>query len=156
MVRAQPIESATRIARLGRGIIILGWCIFVTSFFLPATNVLQMPESAPGTPMTGWETMCSLHLFINPFVLLGIGIGEPWALVLLAFPFTNLGALVSLGFLPTADEAGPYLAFAFFLAGILPWFIPPVMLGDRFTGYWLWQGSIFVMAAGWYLAGLDE
>ena len=106
--------------------------------------------------MTGWQTMCALQLFINPFVLLGIVVAQPPAVMLLAFPFTNIAALVSPCFLSTADEIGSYLAFAFILAGILPWFIPPAMLGDRFIGYWLWQGSFFVMAAGWRLASLDH
>lgn len=156
MVCAQPMESATRIARVGRCIIVLGWCIFVASFFLPATNVLQMPDSAPGTPMTGWDAMWSIHVLGSPVVYLAFLFAEPRAFVLLAFPFANLAALASPCFLSTADEIGPYLAFGFLLAGILPWFIPPLLLADRFIGYWLWQGSFFVMAAGWHLAGLDD
>lgn len=156
MVCAQPMESAPRIARVGRGIIVIGWCLFVASFFLPATNVLQMPGSAPGTPMTGWDVMRSLHVLGSPVVFLAFLFAQPRAFVLLAFPFTNLAAFASPCFLSTSDEVGPILSYALLIAGILPWFIPPGMLGDRFIGYWLWQASFFVMAAGWQLAALDD
>ena len=106
--------------------------------------------------MTGWDAMRSVHVLGSPVVFLAFLFAEPRAFVLLAFPFTNLAALASPCFLSTSDEVGPILSYALLIAGILPWFIPPVLLGDRFIGYWLWQGSIFVMAAGWYLAGLDE
>lgn len=126
--------------------------MFVASFFLPATNALETPGSAPGTPMTGWETMCSVQVVVHPFVLLA----EPRVFLFLLFPILNLAALVSPRLVPAAEDIWPAAALAFLLVGSLAWFLPTTMLGERFVGYWLWHSSFFVMAVGWSLFGIYE
>jgi hypothetical protein len=123
----------------------------LASFFLPATNVLQTGGTAPGTPLTGWEMMRCTLLAVHPIVLLV----EPRALFLLAIPLANLAMLLSPLFFPAAERIWPSVAFVFVLAGGLPWILPSILVGDQFIGLWLWQASLFAMAVGWVLAGIE-
>lgn len=151
MIHFERLSRATTVEKAGMIAVGMAWVMFLASFLLPATNVLQTSGSAPGTPMTGWETMCAVQAVANPFVLLL----EPRALILLAFPIANLAMLLAPLLLPAAEDIWPAAALAFLLAAVLPCFLPADLLGDRFIGYWLWQGSFGVMAAGWGFVGIE-
>ncbi len=150
MIYLARLARATTVEKTGMIVFGLAWVMFLASFFLPASDVLEMPGTPPGTPMSGWQTMCSLRVLGNPFALLA----EPRALLLLVFPLANLAMLLSPLLLPAAENIWPSAALAFLLAAAFPYFLPADLLGNRFIGYWLWQGSFFIMAAGWGLMGI--
>lgn len=71
--------------------VLTAWLLFVISFFLPATNVVEVGGTVPGTPLTGWQAFTSSVgvLAGQPLII----IAEPRTLLFLTFPFINLTML---------------------------------------------------------------
>jgi len=136
---------------LPKAIVISAWLMFVVSFFLPATNVLEMGGTTPGTPLTGWQTFASSIevLAVQPLII----IAEPRTLLFLTFPFINLAMLVA-PLIILAWEDAWVLSGALVLCGLFPWIFPKDMTGQLFVGFYLWDASFFVMAAGSILASV--
>jgi len=133
--------------------IALAWLMFIASFFLPATDVVEMSGTAPGTPLTGWQAFTtSLEIFGHPVTLLLIP-KEPSLLLLLAFPLINLVMLFSP--LPAlAWEEAWMLSGVFLLFGFVPRLLPRELIGNLFVGFYLWDLSIFMMGVGCILASI--
>jgi len=123
----------------------MAWLMFVVSFFLPATNVLEMGGTPPGTTLTGWQAFTSsiLVLAAQPLVV----IAEPRVLLFLAFPFINLAMLFAPPIVMKWEDSwllsGPLL-----LCGVMPWMLPKSVTGDLFVGFYLWDFAFFLMAIG--------
>jgi hypothetical protein len=126
-------------------IVLVSWVAFVTSFFLPATNILQMAGTVPGTPLTGWEAF-TVSIYAGVFNFWA-WLGDLRVLVFAFFPFTNAVMFIA----PACSCLGRY-AFAPALilvpATLLPWLLPHNLLGDLFIGFYVWNGSYLTMSLG--------
>jgi hypothetical protein len=139
--------------RLSEVMVIAAWLMFIVSFFLPATNVLAMSSTPPGTPLTGWQAFTSslAVLAAQPLII----IAEPRTLLFLAFPFINLGMLVAPVVTLAWDDSW-VVSGLFLLAGLLPWVFPKSVTGDLFVGFYLWDFSFFMMAMGCILVSVSR
>jgi hypothetical protein len=143
-----------RFARLLQAVVVLtAWLTFIMSFFLPATNVVEMPDTAPGTPLTGWQAFTgSLEILAaQPLII----IAEPRTLLFLAFPFVNLAMLLAPIVVLTWDRSW-LLGWFFLLCGLFPWVFPKSITGDLFVGFYLWDLSFFAMMLGCVLASMSR
>jgi hypothetical protein len=134
---------------LAKVVVLSAWLIFIVSFFLPTTNALEMPDTKPGTPLTGWQAfiLSQKILAIQPLTILA----EPRTVLFLTFPFINLAML----FAPLAIlmwEDAWILSGVFVPCGLFPWIFPKDVTGELFAGFYLWDASFFVMALGSLLA----
>lgn len=129
----------------GQALIIVGWLMFLTSFFLPSTNVLEMSGTAPGSPLTGWQAFGSS---------LSAGAFNPWAWLgdvrvvgFLIFPVTNaiMLAAPTYCFLKTYSLPAGLILIP---AAIAPWLMPHELRGDLYVGFYLWNSSYFLIALG--------
>ena len=97
--------------------------MFIVSFFLPATDVVEMDTAPPGTPLTGWQAFTtSLAVFGHPLTYLLI-LKMPRMLLLLAVPFINLMMLLAPLVALVWEEAW-ILSGWFVLCGFAPWLLP--------------------------------
>jgi len=67
--------------------------MFIVSFFLPATNRLELADTPAGTPLNGWQAFTT-SLFVlgaQPFIVFA----EPSTLHFLRFPFINVAMLLA-------------------------------------------------------------
>lgn len=141
------------VRRLPAAVVFTAWLTFVVAFFLPATNVVEMSGTKPGTPLTGWQAFTSSLevLAVQPLIV----IAEPRTLVFLAFPFVNLAMLlapvVALGW----DDSW-LVSWLFVLCGVLPWVFPKDVTGELFVGFYLWDASFFAMAIGCILVRMER
>jgi hypothetical protein len=134
-------------------VVTLAWLMFIVSFFLPATNRLEMGGTPPGTPLTGWQAFTS-SLFVlgaQPLIV----IAQPLTLLFLTFPFINLGMLLS-PLVALSWERAALLSFLLVPCGALPWIFPKDVTGDFFIGFYVWDASFFVMSAGCILASIHR
>jgi hypothetical protein len=129
------------------------WLMFIVSFFLPATNVVETGGTAPGTPLTGWQAFSSSLevLAVQPLII----IAEPRTLLFLTFPFINLAMLLAPVVVLAWDDSW-LLSGLFFLFGLLPWLFPKAVTGDLFVGFYLWDLSFFMMIFGCVLASINQ
>jgi hypothetical protein len=127
-------------------ITVLGWALFVISFFLPATNVVERGGTLAGTPLIGWDAaVTSLALIgAQPLIL----VIEPKSLIFLFVPLINLLVLVSPAIALRAPEGAFWLAVVFVPTGLLLLTMPKILEGEVFVGYYLWCISFFVVSAG--------
>jgi hypothetical protein len=130
------------------------WLMFFTSFFLPATNVVERGGTPPGTPLPGWDAFFSslTVLAAQPFIV----IAEPRALLLLAFPFINAAMIVIPLVALREPELAPWYGSVLVPLGLIPWLLPKTLTGDLFIGFYLWNVSFFAMAAGCVWFGLAD
>ncbi|HEX6960423.1 MAG TPA: hypothetical protein VF175_01040 [Lacipirellula sp.] len=139
-------------SRPARAIIAVAWLMFFTSFFLPATNVLEAAGTAPGTPLTGWQAFSATVLALHPLAVLA----EPKILLFLAAPVINLAMIIvplaSLVAARAGLRAGPLLV----PLAIVPFGFPDKALGDLYSGFYTWVASIALMAAGCIWLGLSD
>jgi hypothetical protein len=154
MRRSERIIHAVRIPRyLPVGVVTTAWLMFMMSFFLPATDIVEMDNTPPGTALTGWQAFTtSLAVFGQPLTFLLI-LKMPRMLLLLAFPFINLMMLLA----PVAAlawEEAWILSGWFMLCGFVPWLLPKAIAGNLFAGFYFWDVSFFVMSAGCVLASI--
>ena len=138
---------------LPAAIAITAWLMFVISFFLPATNVVEMGGTAPGTPLTGWQTFTSSLgvLAAQPLII----IAEPRTLLFLTFPFINLAMLFAPIVVLAWDDSW-FLSGLFLLFGLLPWLLPKDVTDNLFVGFYLWDLSFFAMVAGCILVSISR
>jgi len=134
-------------------VVITAWIVFVVSFFLPTTDVLEMPGTPPGTPLTGWQAFTtSFEMIGYPLSILLIA-KDPRILVLLTFPLINFVMLFS-PLAALAWEEAWTLSGWFMLCGSVPWLLPKEIAGHLFVGFYLWDFSFFMMSAGCILASI--
>ncbi len=131
----------------------LGWVCFITSFFLPATNVLERGGTRPGTPMVGWDAAISSVTTIGaqPLIL----IAEPKSILFLLFPLVNLMMLLSPAWALGEPESAFWLAIVLLPIGICTVGMPATLIGDVFAGFYLWVGSFFVVSVGCIVLSLS-
>lgn len=153
LIQCVPVTQCTSVVTLipvfGKitlGTILTAWLLFIVAFFLPATNVMQVAGTSPGTPLTGWQAFrASLEcLAASPLVWFA----EPRSLLLLAFPIGNQLMLIApwLVFANRGQLELLTLAFAFF--AILPWFLSKGLTGDLYSGFLIWNAAFVLMSAG--------
>jgi hypothetical protein len=154
MRRNERIIHAVRIPRfLPVVVVITAWLMLVVSFFLPATDIVEMCKTPPGTPSTGWQAFTtSLAVFGHPLTYLLI-LKMPRMLLLLAFPFIKLTMLLAPLVALAWDEAWIPSGW-FMLCGFVPWLLPKAIAGNLFAGFYFWDVSFFVMSAGCILASI--
>lgn len=123
------------------------WLLFIGSFFLPATDVLQRSGTPPGTPLTGWQAFITSIVagVMNPW----LWIVEPRVFLFLAFLFGNGVMLVAP--VLSRDES-TMVALSLLPFGLLPWLIPAKLLGELYIDFYCWNASFFLMALGFFLA----
>ena len=120
------------------------WLLFVISFLLPATNIAQRAGTDPGTPLTGWQTFCSsVFSAANPL----IWIAEPGVMLFLIFPFANALMFHAPLLVLILRERSALIALLLVPCAVVPWFLPKVLLGDLFVGFYCWNVSYFAMSA---------
>lgn len=133
-------------------IITVAWLLFMLSFLLPATDVIERGGTAPGTPLTGWQAfIASIRIgLFNPLVW----VAEPRFLLFLVFPFANgLMLLVPLLCLVLRDKAA-FLALPLLPCGVIPWILPKSLVGNLFIGFYLWNLSFLAMCVGCVVVSL--
>jgi hypothetical protein len=141
-------RSAYRKACLGAAIMAVAWLIFVASFFLPATNRLQVAGAPPGTPLTGWQALTvSIETAMSVWGLVAV-VADPTALVFLVFPIANAAMLLAPLLIAAWDEHSAALAGLFVPCAIIPWFLPKTLSGDLFIGFYCWDASFLLMSLG--------
>ena len=135
-----------------RFIIPLAWVLFVVSFFLPASNVVALRGTEPGTPLTGWQTFTSslIVLAAQPLIV----VAEPRTVLFLAFPLVNLAGLLAPIVLAWDDCWA--LSWLFLICGIVPWVFPKSVTGDLFIGFYLWNFSFFADFIGCILVSVSR
>jgi hypothetical protein len=138
---------------LPAAIVTVAWLMFFISFFLPATNRLEMGGAPPHTPLTGWQAFTSSLFVLGALPL--IVLVEPLTLLFLAFPFINLAMLLS-PLVALSWQRAAVLSFLLIPCGALPWVFPKDVTGDFFIGFYIWDASFFVMAAGCILASIQR
>lgn len=138
--------------RFARTTTAIAWLLFVLSFILPATNVLQVGGTPPGTPLTGWQAFTASISSGAFFPLMWIA--EPRVLLFLIFPIANSLMLLVPIFLPVLRENSAFLAVPLLLCAVIPWFLPKTLVGDLFIGFYLWNVSFIAMSLGCGLATL--
>lgn len=132
---------------------VVAWVCFVVSFFLPATDTLEVAGTAPGTPLTGWQAMIiSVQSLGNPWLI----VFRPQILPLfLLWVMGNAGMLVA-----------PIVIFTLrskaliFVALLVPtacsvWFLPSDMSGNLFSGFYVWETSLVLMSLACILNALE-
>ncbi len=124
-------------------IVWIAWLMFVASFFLPAAGSGAAAEN-------GWQTFVASieSLLLIPW---NFAVGSCLLLFLL-FPAFNLTMLLAPRRL--ADWNAEIAAVGFLIGGGLPWLIPSDVSGKLFVGFYLWDLSFFVMAAGCILLSI--
>lgn len=128
-------------------IIAIAWFAFLVSFFLPATDVVEVGGVAPGTPLSGWQAFtASLLTFAAMFPWMMFA--EPRCLLFLAFPLMNLLAFVAPMFALLAPEEAEYLGLVLIPLAAIPLLLPHVLTGNLLIGFYLWIGSFFGMSLG--------
>ena len=132
-------------------VVVAAWLMFIGSFFLPATNVVALAGTKPGTPLTGGQSLAAALevIAVQPLLVLI----EPSTLLFLAFPFINLAMLVA-PLVAMSREGSALLSLLLILSGVLPWMLPKEITGDLFVGFYLWDASFLVMSAGCVLANI--
>ena len=127
-------------------IITAAWGLFLASFFLPATNMLSVAGTSPGTPLTGWQAFTSsmIHGVMNPW----LWILEPRVFLYLVYPFANLLMLITPKLAFDSPDTSLYPALILMAFGVIPWLLPTTLTGDLFFGFYCWNGSYFLMAFG--------
>ena len=129
----------------GLTLLMLSWLMFLASFFLPATNVLAMAGTAPGTPLTGWQAFES-SLSAGAFNFWA-WLGDLRVMVFLIFPFTNSVMLVA----PAFRVLGKFSfipALILLPAAVVPWLLPHYLCGDLYVGFYLWNASYLMASLG--------
>jgi hypothetical protein len=137
---------------IGALVVGTGWLVFVTSFFLPATNVVERGGTPPGTPLVAWDAAISsvTLLAAQPLVL----VAEPKAFLFLLFPLLNLSVLLSPAIALQAPDKAAWMATVLVLAAMVPMTLPKSLIGDVFVGFYAWLGSFIIMAIGHILVSL--
>lgn len=130
----------------GACILAAGWLLFVVSFFLPATDVLQRAGTPAGAPLVGWQAARAawVALAAQPLVFLV----EPRALLFLLAPLANLIALLSPLLAIGAPQRAGGLAIVFLLAALAALSLPKTLTGNLFIGFYVWVGSFALLSAG--------
>ncbi|MGO8925816.1 MAG: hypothetical protein ACLQU3_02810 [Limisphaerales bacterium] len=135
-------------------VVVTAWLMFIVSFFLPATDVVELGGTAPGTPLTGWQALTtSVDSFGHPLTFLFV-LKEPRTLLLLAFPFINLIMLLAPLVVALVWEEAWMVSGVFLLFCFVPWLLPKELTGNQFVGFFLWDLSFFLMGAGCILASI--
>jgi hypothetical protein len=122
METAHPQPEDIDLPRLASLPIFFAWLMFVASFFLPATNVVERGGTPPGTPLSGWDAFCSslMVLGAQPLVV----IAEPRSLLFLTFPLLNLAMI----FIPlialSHPEHAPLIGVPLIPLGLIPLLLP--------------------------------
>lgn len=143
----------SRRIRLAGATIAAAYLLFVTSMFLPATNILQRAGTPPGTPLSGWQALSSIQVLgAQPLVF----VAEPRALLLVTFPALNLLMLLSPLFVAIQRGWSFWLAFFLVPGGLLLLALPESLTGDLYVGIYAWIGSLFLMSAGCIWLGLGS
>lgn len=148
-----PNHGDIRFWRLFGALIVgVGWLAFITSFFLPATNVVERGGTSPGTPLVGWDAAISSIrvLAAQPLVF----VVEPRAWLFLIFPLLNLGVLLSPAVAVSMPKKVGWLALVLLPAAIVPQTLPKTLTGDLFVGFYVWIGSFVTLAVGYILISL--
>jgi hypothetical protein len=140
-------RSVSKAARMPWAIIAIAWFAFLASFFLPATDVVEVGGVAPGTPLSGWQAFtASLLTFATMFPRMMLA--EPRCLLFLAFPLMNLLAFAAPLFAMFAPEEAEYLGAVLIPLAAIPLLLPRVLTGNLFIGFYLWIGSFIGMSLG--------
>lgn len=138
---------------IGTAIVTSSWLMFLASFFLPATNVLEAAGTAPGTPLTGWQafvTSISAGSF-NPWAWLG-----DWrVMAFLIFPVTNAVMFVAPAF-GVLGKGSFVPALLLLPAAVVPWLLPHELRGDLYVGFYLWNASYVVASVGCCLLAIGS
>jgi hypothetical protein len=122
------------------------WSMFCLSFALPATNVVERGGTPPGTPLLGWEA-CLTSLITILTQPLGVLV-DPRALLFLAFPVMNVAMAGMPWFVLSHPEKTGSYAAALIPFGLATWMLSKSLTGDLLVGFYFWDLSAFVMAAG--------
>ena len=143
---------ALSFTHISPALIVASWLLFILSFFLPATNVLQMGGTPLGTPLTGWQAFTTSVSCgaMNPWMW----IAEPRVFFFLIFPWANGLMLFAPMISFMLREKAAALAFFLVPCAIVPWCMPRTLLGDLFAGFYCWNGSFIAMSIGCILASL--
>ena len=133
-------------------VIAFAWALFLLSFFLPATNSLEVGGTPPGTPLTGWQAFtASLSAGASNHWVFFF---DPRVFLVLIYPFANGLMLLTPMLLCVLREKSAALAI-FLIPSLLPiWFLPYSLRGDLFIGFYVWQFSFVLMAIGCILSSL--
>ena len=131
-----------------------GWLLFVVSFFLPATDVVELVSSEPGESLLGWQaSVQSLRcIFVKPWLCFL----EPRLAFFLVFPFSNLFVFAFPAITLKLERESFVPALVVSVVGSMIFFIPQPFLGTRMIGYYLWMISHFVLAAGGFLYAITK
>lgn len=135
---------------LSAGVVLGAWLLFIASFYLPATNVIEKPGTPPGTPLTGWQAFASIPIVATPMVAITI----PKGFVLFTFPLINFVMFMAPIIVLAWSIESWVMTPLFVLFGIAPWFIPKELSGDLFIGFYVWDASFFAMAIGCVLVSM--
>jgi hypothetical protein len=128
-------------------IIAITWLAFLISFFLPATDVVEVDGVAPGTPLSGWQAFtASLSTFAAMFPWMMFA--EPRCLLFLAFPLMNLLAFAALLFALLAPEEAECLGLVLVPLAAIPLLLPHILTGNLIIGFYLGIGSFIGMSLG--------
>jgi hypothetical protein len=124
----------------------IGWVLFIVSFCLPATNVVEAAGTPPQTPIAGWDAaILSLRVIsAQPIVILA----EPRSLLFIVFAVVNTVMLLSPPFVLFAPKRAFWLAAVFIAAGLVALSLPKDLVGDLFIGFYAWVASFFILSAG--------
>lgn len=124
----------------------LAWLLFLLSFFLPATDVVQRSGTPPGTPLCGWQACIDpIHcLMLKPLIL----IAEPRLLLLLLYPILNLVMFVAPLLARSMDECAVFLAPVLIASPFSVWLLPDEFMGELFLGFYCWTLSFVLMGMG--------
>lgn len=136
---------------LAAGVVIGAWLLFIASFYLPATNVIEKPGTPPGTPLTGWQAFASIPIVATPMIAITI---PRSLLVLFMFPLINFVMFMAPIIVLAWSIEPRVMSLLFALFGMAPWFIPKVLSGDLFIGFYVWDASFFAMAIGCVLISM--
>ncbi len=132
-------------ARLPPTVVWIAWLTFVVSFFLPATGSDAAAEN-------GWQTFVAS---IESLLLIPWNFAAgPCIFLFILFPFFNFAMLLAPRRL--ADWNAELAAVGFLIGGGLPWLISQDVSGKLFVGFYLWDLSFFVMAAGCILLSIQR
>jgi hypothetical protein len=134
------------------------WLVFVASFFLPATNVLEAEHTPPSTPLTGWEAFwTSANLPRNWTLYRMVFRTHPRVLLFGTFPFVNLAMFIAPVAIWRRPRFAGWLSIVTLCGGIAALLLPKDFTKDLFVGFYCWLGSLFTMAlaciiaSGWRL-----
>ncbi len=130
-------------------LIAISWLTFLLSFFLPASDVVSLPNTGESA-LTGWQAMVSsvTLVFLTPI----LWFAEPRCLLFFVFPFTNFTFLVlPIAVLWLRGDSWVLIPVMLTAYGI-PFVIPSGFFRNLYIGFYLWHNSHLLGAVGVGLA----